>query len=45
MKKVNVLVIFLISGMFSQGAVAGVTQAAVPEPFQGFDANSRLTID
>jgi hypothetical protein len=45
MKKYNVFVIFLISGVLSLGAVAGVTETAVPEPFQGFDPNSRLTID
>lgn len=45
MKKYNVFVIFLINGVLSLGAVAGVMERAVPEPFQGFDANSRLTID
>jgi len=45
MKMYSVLVTFLISGTLSINAVAAATETTVPDPFQRFDANSKLTID
>jgi len=45
MKKHIFLVTFLACGFFSINAGANGTGSAVPEPFRGFDANSKLTID
>lgn len=45
MKMHKFLVTFLINGMLAISAVAGATDTTVPEQFQRFDANSRLTID
>ena len=36
---------FLISGFFSISSMAGVTDSPVPDPFQRFDNDSRLTIN
>ena len=38
-------IIFLFSGFFSINVVASVADSTVPEPFQGFDPNSGLTIN
>ena len=44
MKKYS-FVTFLICGFFSINAIANTTVSTVPEPFRGFDDNSKLTID
>ncbi|MDX2478735.1 MAG: DUF547 domain-containing protein [Desulfuromusa sp.] len=45
MKKYIFLVTLLVCGFFSINAVAGAPATAVPEPFRGHDANSKLAID
>jgi hypothetical protein len=45
MKKYVISVSILICGLFSIPAVATAAESAVPDPFQRFDANSKLTID
>ncbi len=45
MKKYIFLVTLLVCGVFSINAVAGAPATAVPEPFRGHDANSKLAID
>ncbi len=45
MKKYSFVVTFLICGFFSINAIANTTVSTVPEPFRGFDDNSKLTID
>jgi hypothetical protein len=45
MKKHSFLVSFLVLGFFSVSAAAAATDSTVPDPFQRFDANSRLAID
>lgn len=45
MKKYIFVVTFLICGFISINAIANATASTVPEPFRGFDDNSKLTID
>jgi hypothetical protein len=45
MKKHIVLFTFLFYGIFSISGAANTADPAVPDPFQRFDAESRLTID
>ena len=45
MKKYVLSVSILICGLFSVPAVATAAESAVPDPFQRFDANSKLTVD
>ena len=45
MKKQTLLVIFLVCGFFSISTFANTTDSTVPEPFRGYDAKSKLTID
>jgi hypothetical protein len=45
MKKHIVLFTFLFYGIFSISGVAITADPTVPDPFQRFDAESRLTID
>ncbi len=45
MKKYFLSVTFIVCGVFSLSALANVAASTVPEPFQGFDDNSKLTID
>ena len=45
MKKYIFLVTLLVCGFFSINAVASAPATTVPEPFRGYDANSKLTID
>ena len=45
MNKHNVLLTTLFCGIFSINAVANTADSTVPDPFQRFDDNSRLTID
>ncbi len=45
MKKHNLLVLFLVCGIFSLNALANSLDTTVPDPFQRFDADSKLTID
>lgn len=45
MKKHSFLVTILVFGFFSINAIASATDSTVPDPFQRFDADSRLTID
>ena len=45
MKKQNLLVIALLLGIFSLGAFANSLGSPVPDPFQRYDNNSKLTID
>jgi len=45
MKKYRFVVTFLVLGFFSINAIGNTTVTSVPEPFRGFDDNSKLTID
>ncbi len=45
MKKYIFLVTLLVCGVFSINAVASAPDTTVPEPFRGYDANSKLAID
>ena len=45
MKKQILLVTFLVCGFFSINTFANTTDSTVPEPFRGYDAKSKLTID
>ena len=45
MKKQILLVTFLVCGFFSVSTFANTTDSTVPEPFRGYDAKSKLTID
>lgn len=45
MKKYSFVVSFLIFVLISVNAVASTVTSTVPEPFRGFDDNSKLTID
>jgi len=45
MKKFINVVSLLVFSLFAIGAVASTQDTPVPEPFRGFDANSKLTID
>jgi hypothetical protein len=45
MKKNILLVAFLVCGLISINALAGNLDSTVPDPFQRFDADSKLTID
>lgn len=45
MNKHKFLVTFLVIGFFSTNAAASATDSVVPDPFQRFDADSRLTIN
>ncbi|HEY5776215.1 MAG TPA: DUF547 domain-containing protein [Xanthomonadales bacterium] len=45
MKKNVFLVAFLVCGLFSINALASNLDSAVPDPFQRFDADSKLTIN
>ena len=45
MKKYVLSVSILICGLFFVPAVATAAESAVPDPFQRFDANSKLTVD
>jgi len=45
MKKHNLLVSFLVLGLVSVSAFANSLDTTVPDPFQRFDADSKLTVD
>ena len=45
MKKYSFVVSFLVFGFMSINVIANTTNTTVPEPFRGFDDNSKLTID
>lgn len=45
MKKYSFVVTFLIFSFISINAIANTAVSSVPEPFRGFDENSKLTID
>jgi hypothetical protein len=45
MNKSKFLLVFLVFGLFSSSIWADGTNSSVPEPFRGFDPNSKLKID
>jgi len=45
MNKYILFFVFLFYGIFSVSAETNAAESTVPDPFQRFDANSRLTID
>jgi uncharacterized membrane protein len=45
MKKYKLVISILAFTLLSINAIAGTTVSTVPEPFRGFDDNSKLTID